>query len=327
MGGDEAPAVVVDGALLVADERPDIEVVLVGPPDVAAEALAARGAADRLAVVPASEVVGMGDDPARAVRAKRDATVRVAARLVRDGDADATVSIGSTGAAMAAGLFTLGRVHGVTRPALAVVLPAVAGPVVLLDAGANLECTPDLLAQFALAGCAYATVRLGIPEPRVGLLSVGTEPGKGDALRKAAYDVLTGLPVRFVGNVEGGDLPLGGRADVIVADGFAGNVLLKGVEGAYAMCRAAVQAALGDAAGPAIGALDPLQPERLGGAILLGVNGVSVIGHGASSARAVASSVELAAQAAAEGLVDRVTEALDRLVAQRRADAGLGVAP
>jgi glycerol-3-phosphate acyltransferase PlsX len=327
LGGDDAPGVVVAGALLVADERPDVEVVLVGPPDVAAGALAERGAAGRLEVVAASQVIGMAEDPARAVRAKRDATVRVAARLVRDGEADATVSIGSTGAAMAAGLFTLGRVHGVTRPALALVLPAVAGSVVLLDVGATVECTPDLLAQFALAGAAYATVRLGLAAPRVGLLSVGAEPGKGDPLRKAAYDVLSSLPIRFVGNVEGGDVPLGGRADVVVADGFSGNVLLKGVEGAYAMCRAALHDALGPAAVPALAALDPLHPERLGGAMLLGVNGVSVVGHGGASARAVASSVELAAQAVADGLLPRLTDALGRLVAQRRAAAGLGVTP
>jgi glycerol-3-phosphate acyltransferase PlsX len=305
MGGDAAPGVVVDGALLVASERPDITVVLVGPPDVAAECLGARGAGDRFEVVAASEVVAMDEDPARAVRAKRDATVRVAARLVRDGEADATVSAGSTGAAMAAAVFTLGRLQGMTRPAVAVLVPAAAHPVVLLDAGANVDCEPALLAQFALAGAAYAST-LGMASPRVGLLSNGAEAGKGDELRKRAYELLAELPIDFVGNVEGGDVPLGGRADVVVTDGFTGNVLLKALEGMLRLTGAELTSG-----GPS------------GGAVLLGVKGVSVVAHGSSSASEVASAVVLAAQAASEGLVPRVSAALDELVARRRSQAGL----
>jgi glycerol-3-phosphate acyltransferase PlsX len=310
MGGDSAPDAVVDGALLVADEHPDVTLILVGPADVAAACLAARGAAGRFEVVAADEVVGMGEDPARAVRAKRDATVRVAARLVRDGQADATVSAGSTGAAMAAAVFTLGRLTGMTRPAVAVVVPAAAHPVVLLDAGANVDCEPSLLAQFALAGAAYASVRLGLDSPRVALLSNGEEPGKGDDLRKRAYDLLADLPIDFVGNVEGHDVPLGGRADVVVTDGFTGNVLLKGLEGALRM------------AGAGSGGRADTEP---GGAVLLGVKGVSVVAHGSSSPRAIASAVLLAAGTARDGLVPRTAAALDALVARRRADAGLEV--
>ncbi len=232
LGGDRAPEQVVDGALLAAAEQPDVEVVLVGPPDTAARLLSERGADGRLAVVAASQVVGMDEDPARGVRAKRDATVRVCARLVRDGGADAMVSVGSTGAALAAAVFTLGRLKGMSRPALGVVVPAGAGPLVLLDAGATVEASPGLLGQFALAGAAFATVRLGLDRPRVGLLTNGEEPGKGDPLRKDAFDVLSALPVHFVGNVEGRDVPAGGVADVVVTDGFTGNVLLKGLEGA-----------------------------------------------------------------------------------------------
>ncbi|MDQ1712734.1 MAG: phosphate acyltransferase [Frankiaceae bacterium] len=310
MGGDSAPDTVVDGALLVADERPDVQVLLVGPEGVAAELLDRRNAAGRFPVVNATQHIAMDEDPARAVRAKRDASVRVAARLVRDGAADATVSVGSTGAAMAAALFTLGRLPGVTRPAIAVVVPALNGPVVLLDAGANPDAGPDLLAQFALAGVAYATTR-GIDQPRVGLLSNGAEPGKGDETRKAAYALLETLPIDFVGNVEGHDVALGGRADVVVTDGFTGNVLLKGIEGALAMSGAAVP--------------DRLDPERLGGALLLGVDGIAVLGHGSSSARAVASCVGLAADAVADGLLPRLREALDGLVRRRRQAAGLAV--
>ncbi|HWL38077.1 MAG TPA: phosphate starvation-inducible protein PhoH [Frankiaceae bacterium] len=303
MGGDAAPDAVIDGALLVSDERPDVQVVLVGPEEVAAGRLSARAAAGRFEIVHASESVGMAEDPARAVRAKRDATVRVAAKLVRDGLADATVSVGSSGAALAAALFTLGRLPGVTRPAVAVVVPTPQGRVVLLDAGANPDCGPDLLAQFALTGTAYA-VSLGIERPGVGLLNLGHEPGKGDDLRKAAYDLLADLPVEFVGNVEGHDIVLGGPADVVVTDGFTGNVLLKGIE-----------AALGRG-----GALDP---DDHGGAILLGVDGVAVVGHGGASARAVAAAVTIAADAVRHDLLPRLTLTLSELVARRRAMAGL----
>jgi glycerol-3-phosphate acyltransferase PlsX len=332
LGGDDAPECVVDGALLVVDETPDLDVVLVGPVDVAQRLLDDRrpGWCDsgRLSLAAASEVVGMDEDPARAVRAKRDATVRVCARLVRDGSAaggaDAMVSIGSTGAALAAAVFTLTRLRGVSRPPLAAVIPAAAGPLVFLDAGAGVEASPDLLASFALVGAAYATVRLGVERPRVGLLTVGEEAGKGDAARKAAHDALAALPVAFVGNVEGRDVPLGGRADVVVTDGFTGNVLAKGLEAAALAVTGAVRAHLGargdvpqeilDAVG---GATAHMSPELLGGAVLLGVKGVVVVGHGASTPRGVASCVGAAAQAAHEGLVPRTAAALADLVGRR----------
>ncbi len=323
LGGDHAPASVVEGALVVADEQPGVEVILVGPVEVAERLLEQRGAAGRFALVAASQVVGMHEDPARAIRAKRDATVRVASRLVRDGQADAVVSIGSTGAALAAAVFTLGRLRGMGRPALAAVVPAKAGPLVFLDAGATTEATPELLAQFALAGVAFAQVRLGIARPRVGLLTNGEEPGKGDPLRKDAYDALAALPVDFIGNVEGRDVPHGGRADVVVTDGFTGNVLLKGLEGAATMLTEVLTAAFNLTAArrtaatvllPALlEATAPMSPDALGGAVLLGVNGVCVVGHGASSPRAVASCIGVAAQAAREGLVPKVQQALDAL--------------
>lgn len=325
LGGDRAPDVVVEGAVLAATERPDLRVVLVGPPDVAGRLLAAHDATDLVDVVAASEAVAMGEDPVRAVRAKRDATVRVAARLVRDGLADATVSVGSTGAAVVAAVFTFGRLPGVTRPALAVTIPAEAGPVVLLDAGASTDCTADLLAQFALTGAAFARARLGIADPRVGLLSIGTEPGKGDALRKEAFTLLAGLPVQFVGNVESSAVTAGGVADVVVADGFTGNVLLKGIEGLWALTRSLVSGSLPDPAA-ALSALDPLAPERFGG-VLLGVDGVAVIGHGASGPRAVATCVTLAADVARDRLVPRVAQAVADLVVRHRRAAGLASTP
>ncbi|MCU1693140.1 MAG: phosphate:acyl-(acyl carrier protein) acyltransferase [Frankiales bacterium] len=323
LGGDRAPEQVVDGALLAADELPGVDVVLVGPPDVAARLLAERGAAGRLDVVAASQVVGMDEDPARGVRAKRDATVRVCARLVRDGGADAMVSVGSTGAALAAAVFTLGRLKGMSRPALGVVVPAKAGPLVFLDGGATIEATPELLGQFALAGAAFATVRLGLASPRVGLLTNGEEPGKGDLLRKDAYAVLSALPLDFIGNVEGRDVPYGGVADVVVTDGFTGNVLLKGLEGAARMLTEVLQEAFvatperrvaAEQLLPAMSeATAHMQPEVLGGGMLLGVDGVVVVGHGSSSPRAVASCIGVAAQAAQQGMVPRLAAALEAL--------------
>lgn len=331
MGGDHAPRAVVAGALIAATEDPTLSLTLVGPPDVAAAALRAHGATDRFRIVSATQVVTMDDDPAHAVRAKRDATVRVAARAVRDGTADAFVSVGSTGAAMAAAVFTLGRLTGVTRPALAVVVPGLGRPVVLLDVGANVDATADQLVQFALSGAAYAQVRLGLPRPRVGLLSVGSEPGKGDILRRDVHEALGealgGSELEFVGNVESGDAVLGGRADVVVTDGFSGNVLLKAVEATFTLLTEVSRRAL-DARGPGLadvvaGAVSAMHPEQLGGAVLLGVRGVCVVGHGAASPRAVASCVAVAARAVRSGLMPRVEEAIARLVAQRRGDAGL----
>ena len=304
LGGDHAPDVVVDGALqAVAQREPgELQVILVGPPADAERLLAARGRPGALPVVAAHEVVGMAEDPARAVRRKRDATVRVAARLVRDGAADAMVSVGSTGAAMAAAVFSLQRLPGVSRPPLAVLVPSAGGPLVLLDVGSTVDASADQLAQHALAGAAYATVRLGLARPRVGLLSNGSEPGKGDSLRREAYGLLSGLlaelPVEFVGNVEGHDVSRGGAADVVVTDGFTGNVVLKALEGAGAVTDA-----------PA-------------GAVLLGVAGVVVIGHGASSAADVAACIDVAARAVTDDLAGRTADALAGLVARRRAEAG-----
>ncbi|HVF20043.1 MAG TPA: phosphate acyltransferase PlsX [Mycobacteriales bacterium] len=336
LGGDRAPGSVVDGALLVAAARPDIEVVLVGPPDVAADLLAGRRAAGRFEVVAASQVVTMDEDPARAVRAKRDATVRVAARLVRDGLVDATVSVGSTGAAVAAAVFTLGRLPGMTRPALAVVVPASAGPVVLLDAGAGTRATADLLAQFALAGAAVARTRLGIEHPRVGLLSIGEEAGRGDDIRREARVMLAELPINFVGNVEGHDIALGDRADVVVTDGFTGNVVVKSLEGAIRMVGGALASAFtaDDERRAAAQTLTPafaevaerLDPERTGGGLLVGVDGVVVVGHGGASPTAVAHCVYAAAQTVTDGLVPQIGDALAAMVVVRRNRAGLEVA-
>jgi glycerol-3-phosphate acyltransferase PlsX len=320
LGGDGGPEVIVDGALRAARGH-GIDVVLVGPPDVATELLRTRGATGALDLEPASECVQMGEDPVRAVRAKRDATVRVAARLVREGRADAAVSTGSTGAFVVASVFTLGRLPGVSRPAIAVTVPATQGPVVLLDAGANVECTAELLVQFALCGAAYAAARFHVDRPRIGLLCNGTEPAKGDELRRTASALLGELPLPFVGYVESGAVTSGGVADVVVTDGFTGNVLLKGIEGMHALAREQIGRALRDP-DAALAALDPLGADRLGGALLLGVPGTIVIGHGASGADAVAACIRLAAEAVRERLVPRVTEAMAAFVPRSSTESG-----
>jgi glycerol-3-phosphate acyltransferase PlsX len=322
LGDDGASDAVLSGVGLALRADAGLHVSLVGPPQLRQRALAGGGGdARRLAFVPSSQVATMGEDPIRAVRTKPDASVCVAARLVRDGAADAMVSIGSTGAAMAAAVFDLGLLAGLTRAALVVTVPAISGPVALLDVGANMVPAADLLAQHALAGAAYAEARLGIPAPRVGLLTVGEEVGKGDRVRRIAGALLATLPLDFIGNVEGGDVPCGGPADVVVTDGFTGNVLLKGMEGTYALIGSLVTGRLAGHNGPArqaVGAaIAGLHPDRIAGALLLGVDGVVVVGHGASSPGAVAACIAQAATVVREGVLPRLSDSLAGMVARR----------
>jgi glycerol-3-phosphate acyltransferase PlsX len=311
MGGDKAPSEIVAGALLAAGEG--LPVLLVGDP-------VRIGDAQGLDVLGASEVVEMHEDGARAVRNKKDSSVVRAAEAVRDGRASAMISAGNTGAAMAAALLRMGRLPGVVRPAIATPIPVPgSSPTVLLDAGANAECSAAMLVQFAQMGSTFATQRFGIERPKVGLLSIGEEPGKGNALVKQAYELLTGdSSVCFCGNVEGRDV-MSDAVDVVVTDGFTGNVVLKTLEGAMKFAFKAVLSAassLGSAGDSLIATLLPLaeelDPDTYGGAMLLGVAGVCVIGHGSSSARAVRNAVAVANKAASDGLVQRLREALQR---------------
>ncbi|WBC14479.1 phosphate acyltransferase PlsX [Micromonospora sp. WMMA1998] len=281
LGGDDAPAVVVDGALRALRADPDLHLLLVGPTEVA-DALS--GALDpaqraRVTVRPVRTAIGMADHP---TAGRGDSTVRAAVQAVRDGLADAVVSAGSTGATVTAAALGLGRWTGVRRPALVATIPAVEGPVVLLDVGGSLEPGPATLARHAVLGAAYAAVAHAVTAPRVGLLSVGHEAGKGDRLRRSADPALAAVPLpcgaRYVGLVEGYDISLGARADVVVTDGFTGNVLLKAIEGAYAM-----------AGGP------PTNGGAPRAAALLGVAGTVVVCHGAAGPDDVASGIALAA--------------------------------
>jgi glycerol-3-phosphate acyltransferase PlsX len=266
----------------------------------------------------------MDEDPARSVRTKKDSSLIRAAEAVRDGRASAMVSAGNTGATMASALFRMGRIKGVARPAIATIIPVPGTtPTVLLDSGANSECSPQWLVQFAQMGATFARVRLGIAAPRVGLLSIGEEPGKGNPLAKDTYALLesgaAGASVNFIGNVEGRDV-MSEAADVIVTDGFTGNVVLKTLEGSMKFAMAAVLAAVRaegvppGAADALIGSLLPLaaelDPETYGGAVLLGVDGVCIISHGSSSARAIVNAVGVARQAVEDDLVGQLRQAV-----------------
>jgi len=319
MGGDCAPEAIVAGACDAA-EILDVDVLLAGPEErllpliAQAECGPDRGGAGRVTVLNASEVIEM-DDPATAVRTKRDASVVRCAEAVRDGRADAMVGAGNTGATMAAALLRWGRLPGVTRPAIAVPVP-VAGTgarQLLVDGGATVDPEPEWLVQWARLAREYARVRLGVEEPTVALLSNGEEPGKGDALRKDAFGLLSAVK-GFVGNVEGRELSRV-SADVIVTDGFTGNVALKTLEGAMSAIAGLVFSVLdepefAEVAGPIklrlLGAAADLLPDETGGAMLLGVDGVCVISHGSSSAHAIVNAVKVAVSCVRADVVGRL---------------------
>ncbi len=279
LGGDHAPAVVVDGALQACDADPDLHLHLVGPPDLADEVFSAStpGIRRRLTVRPVDGAVGMADAPARAARP--DTTVSASVAAVARGTADAVVSAGASGAIVTAAVLRLGRVPGVRRPALAAIVPSRTGPLMLLDVGASPDASAGVLVQHAILGARYAVAVLGLSRPRVGLLSIGAEQGKGDRLRRDADDALRAALPDYVGNVEGNDVPLGGPADVVVTDGFTGNVLLKGIEGAFALAGGVVP--------------DSVAPRA---AALLGVRGQVVVCHGAATGGDIASGIAFAAR-------------------------------
>jgi glycerol-3-phosphate acyltransferase PlsX len=315
MGGDLAPGEIVAGAVLAADEL-GVRVLLVGIEDVI-EPLLPDGVSG-VEVVAASEVVGMTDPPA-AVRTRKDSSIVVSAELVRDGKADAMASAGNTGAAMAAALLRMGRIKGAARPAIAVPIPVPGRkPQILVDGGATVDCTAEWLRQFAVMGREYARIYQGIDEPRIGLLSNGEESGKGDDLRKAVFPMLATMP-GFIGNVEGRDF-MHDTVDVIVTDGFTGNVALKTVEGAIRGTARLVfdtlvsTPELRQASEIVMPALleqaDQLNPDSEGGCVLLGVDGICVIAHGSSNARAMRNSVRRAKECVESKVVERMKGAI-----------------
>jgi glycerol-3-phosphate acyltransferase PlsX len=316
MGGDNAPAEVIEGAILAAADGHTP--VLVGDAEVISSYVDGRGA--DIDIVHASEVIDFNDDPSHAIREKRDASITVAARMVKEGDADAMVSAGSTGAAMAAATFIVGRLPGVARPGIASIYPS--GQVVM-DVGANLECRPEHILQFAVMGSALSTVYVGVETPKVGLLNVGEEPSKGRDLERGAFALLDASDaVSFIGNVEGRDLATR-SADVIVTDGFTGNVLLKTSEGAGKAIQQMILETLADpryeeavtALLPAFAQLrERLSSESVGGAHLVGTRGVVVIAHGSSSRIAIRNAIRIAAEGVEHGLVARIGAGIDAAV-------------
>jgi phosphate acyltransferase len=318
MGGDLAPGEIVEGARRASAEH-GVGILLVGPPDQVGDT---RG----LELFPCGEVIGMDEDPAGGVRRKKDSSLVRAAELVRDGKASAMVSAGNTGATMAAALLRMGRLPGVVRPCIATPLPRLGRTsAVLVDAGANSECTPAMLVQFAQMGAAYVAARFGTEAPSVGLLSIGEEPTKGTPLVKETHGLLVkaanagGDGFEFIGNLEGRDL-LPSPADVIVTDGFTGNVALKTLEGSLRFLFDTMLGVFGtdeattEAAGVLLPHLLPLaaqfEPENTGGAMLLGTDGVCVISHGSSTATAMMNAVLVAHECAAGGLADHVAAAV-----------------
>lgn len=315
MGGDFAPGEVVLGAIDAARDGHDV--ILVGDPDAIAPVLAEAG--HDLDIAPAHEVIGMTDDPATALREKKGSSIHVASRLVAAGEAVGLVSAGSTGAVMAAAAFIIGRLPGVSRPAIASVFP---GKKVVLDVGANLNCRPEHYVQFAIMGAALSATVLHIENPRVGLVNIGEERSKGRDGEQAALTALEAQDrVTFVGNVEGRDIG-SDRVDVLVTDGFTGNVLLKTAEGAARMALRIFLEAVGrpeyaepvaELAAPLDAVKARLNPETVGGAHLLGTRGVVVIGHGSSSRRAVANAIAVADEGAKDGLVELIERGIGGL--------------
>jgi phosphate acyltransferase len=323
MGGDHAPDEIVAGAVAAAREH-GMRIALTGRPGLLRPLLARHGASDEVWIVPAEETLGMEEGALASWRRPRS-SIAVACQLVRRGQATAVMSAGSTAAIVATARLRLRPLPGVTRPALAVVLPTRPGPTLMLDVGAIADPKPEMLVQFAQLGVAYAQVACGIAEPRVGLLTIGAEPGKGNKLARRAHELLEadpphgGLPINFTGNVEGGDL-MSGKVDVIVTDGFTGNVALKTLEGAAGFAARQLREALGGSRPARIGALlqrrslrelgERLDTETYGGAALLGLEGTVVIGHGAVAARGAAAAVTLAADLASAGITDKIRERL-----------------
>ncbi|OFW60598.1 MAG: phosphate acyltransferase PlsX [Actinobacteria bacterium RBG_16_64_13] len=318
-GGDHAPEEIVAGALEVASST--LRVLLVGRPEVI-EPLLAGAARDYVELVPSGSVIKSDFEPASAVKNMQDSSIVVGARTVSEGRSQGFVSAGSTGAMLAAALLLVKRAGNIRRPAIVTTLPGLEGPVVFLDAGANADCRPEHLLEFGVLGTAYARTVLGIASPRVGLLNIGEEKSKGSELARAAHGMLELSGLNFVGNVEGRDL-LKNTADVVVTDGFTGNVALKLLEGCSSslftrMKEAAASGTRAKLGGmllrPALRRLRAdLDPEEYGGTYLLGVRGLVVICHGNSSRRAIANALRFGAEALRKGVLPGVDEELARI--------------
>jgi len=321
MGGDFAPKEIVAGAVAAAKDNKDVQILLVGD-EMQINAHLTEEVPSNLRIIHASEVVESEDEPVRAVRRKKDSSMVVAGRLVKDKEADAMLSAGNTGALMATGLLVVGRIPGIERPALAPLLPSLDGVGLLaLDLGANMDATPEQLYQYAVMGSIYRERAQGMKSPRIGLLNVGTEDSKGNEVSKAAYELLQQSELNFIGNVESKHM-LERPCDVLVCDGFAGNIMLKSYEGAASVIfkelkTSFTQSLLTKIAAAIMlpklkGLKKTLDPNEFGGALLLGVNGCVMKIHGSSDARAVQAAVKQAKTAIQGKLIESITAEINK---------------
>ena len=323
MGGDQAPAVVVDGAVQAAREW-DIEVILVGQRRLVQAELDKHNTAGlSFTLKHASEVIEMHEHPAAAVRAKKDNSMNVGMEMVKRREADAFFTAGNSGGALAAALFRLGRIRGVKRPALSTVFPSQTpqGFCFILDIGANTDCRPEYLLQFAMMGSVYSERVLGVPNPRVAIVSNGEEEGKGNQLVQETFPLLKASPLNFVGNAEGKDI-IQGLADVIVTDGFTGNVIIKLAEGVSRFLMDLLKESLTARSMSKVGAVlakpafddvrRRLDYREYGGAPLLGIDGVVIVGHGRSDALAIKNAIRVAAQTVENSVLEAIKQGLAR---------------
>jgi glycerol-3-phosphate acyltransferase PlsX len=318
MGGDRAPGVVVEGALLAAREL-TADIILVGQKDAVEHELA-RHATDfpTLPIMPASQVIPMDESPSMGLR-KKDSSIKVAFEMMKRGEAEAVVSAGNSGAMMAAGMFVMGTLFPVTRPAISIVVPSRGKGTVIIDAGANVDCRPAHLLQFAIMGSVYAEQVLSVSKPRVGLLSNGEEESKGNELTRAARDLIAAAALNYIGYVEGRDI-FDGRVDVVVCDGFTGNVVLKTMEGVAGFVGEILKSAFNKSLPSRLGYLMSRKSLReaygridyaeYGGAPLLGLDGVAIIAHGGSTPRAIKNAIRVAAESVSHDVNRHISEAL-----------------
>ncbi len=331
MGGDYAPAATVEGAIEALKEDGNISVILVGNETAIYSELRKRHCADLpIDIKHASQIVEMDESPLTALRRKKDSSVRVAVDLVKSGEADAMVSAGNSGVVMATSLYVLGKLPGVERPAIAAVMPSLKDHFVLIDAGANVDCKPLHLYQFAIMGEAYARYIFDIESPRVGLLGIGEEDAKGNELTRESFKLIKDSHVNFMGNIEGKDI-FSGEADVVVCDGFVGNIALKVSEGlAEAMSKMLKREILEHASGK-IGSLflknalrnfkKKTDYSEYGGAPLLGISRPCIISHGRSTSKAIKNAVRVAGAFHSKGILDIISEEFDRGLSGREAVA------
>ena len=334
MGGDHGPGVVVDGAVRFFKESPkktqkDVKIILVGHQDTIARLLSSAGGQKYpIEIQHASQVITMDDHPAEALKQKPDSSMMVMAGLQKKGIANATVSPGNTGAMMACSMFALGRIKGISRPALASTVPTIGSPTILVDVGANVGCRPQLLYIFAFMGSIYSRLVFGVKDPKVTLLNVGSEPSKGPADIKEVYKMLKDSPLNFKGNIEGNGI-LMGDADVVVCDGYTGNVLVKFIESIASMVGGTLYLEMKKQWTSRMGYLfmkpsfnklwKKFDAAEYGGAPLLGLNGVAIVAHGSSSALAIRNAVAAACDFVRSGAVEAIRDKMAELMEEEKA--------